>query len=185
MRLRICGLLVLAGAAVSSSAGAQATSWLYMGGGSSISRASSSADTSSSARNVRSLVQLDVGLGVPADQSFVWGGIATMQLHGNDNIDLGFLARGTTGGYARGDYGLGFDIGVVRRLWAESKTTALIANLVFGGPWGLTLSAGATVAGRQDSTLQVSLGIDFARLTVHRTSGLNWFPNPLPSPAIR
>lgn len=175
---------MVAGTAISGTAAAQATSWMYAGGGSSIAKSTVAEPdgNTSSAVDIRSLLHVDVGLGVAANRNFVWGGLARMQLHGPDLLDLGLLARGTTGGFARGDYGAGADIGVVRRWWDQSST-ALTANLLFGAPWGLTVVAGATLGRHDERTFQLSIGLDFARLTVHRQSGLNWFPNPLPSPA--
>lgn len=199
MRLKLSGLIVAAGVATSSTSFAQATSWLYAGGGISLAEEleenSPNSDESEQSATSRlksashSLLQLDVGLGVPANRAFVWGGLARMLVHGDAGVDLGFVVRGTTGEFARGGFGVGVDVGVLRRWWAHGSTAAT-ASLVLGAPWGITASAGATfpIGGNelesQERTLQISLGIDFARLTVHRTTGLNWFPNPLPAPAL-
>ncbi len=154
-------------------AAAQATSWMYLGGG--------SGSLKSDEARTRGLVQIDAGLGVPADRAIVWGALFRLQPYWDSGIDLGLVGRAVTRGYARGEFGLGLDVGVMQRWWGESSTS-LTANLVLGGPWGIAVNGGVSYGGEQSQTLFATIGIDFARLTVHRHSGLNWFQNPMRSP---
>lgn len=154
-------------------AAAQVTSWLYVGGGGGVLEAGE--------REEYPLVQLDTGLGSTADVPIVVGAIARVQGYVGGGADLGALARVVSRGYAKGDFGLGVDLGVNQRLWGE-KTTQLAGNLVLGAPWGVTCIAGAALGAEERRGFFVSLGVDFARLTVHRHTGLDWFPNPMRSP---
>ena len=97
-------------------------------------------------------------------------------------VDVTVLARGVTRGFARGGFGLGLDVGAYQRWWG-SQSTGVTGNLVLGAPWGLTLLGGASIGTGEQKLYFASLGIDFARLTVHRHSGLDWFPNPMRVPA--
>lgn len=152
---------------------AQATSWLYLGGGAGVV---DRGDT-----DTKPLIQLDTGLGTHARSNLVWGGLLRMQAFAGGGVDLGITSRVVSGGYARGDFGAGLDLGVVQRWWGRSATGAT-ASAVLGSPWGLSLSVGGTLAQGGQRTLFLSLGIDFARLTVHRHTGLSWMPNPMRSP---
>jgi hypothetical protein len=60
-----------------------------------------------------------------------------------------------------------------------------VARLVLGAPLGLTASIGGALGSNDHRTLTATIGIDFARLTVHRQSLLNWWPNPSPADTAR
>ena len=49
---------------------------------------------------------------------------------------------------------------------------------MLGAPWGITLSLGGGLGTNDARQYGATLGVDFARLTVYRLSGENWFPNP-------
>jgi hypothetical protein len=52
---------------------------------------------------------------------------------------------------------------------------------VLGAPWGLTLRGEAGYGPSEDARMfGIVLGVDFARLTVFRTVGEDWYPNPFP-----
>lgn len=155
---------------LSSLANAQATSWLYLGAGT--VRADDQPGKLS--------VQLDTGLGTRADRLIVVGGLARVAWYESTGTALGLMLRGTSGGFSRGGFGVGADVGLHQPLWGERRSQ-LLANLVLGAPWGLTLTMGSTMSG-EPRTQFASLGFDFARLTVHRHTGTEWFPNPKPSP---
>jgi hypothetical protein len=155
---------------------AQATSWLYLGGGAGVIEPSDQ-----DARDRFPLVQIDTGLGSSATHPIVAGGILRVKGYVGGGLDLGALARMTSKGYARGDFGLGLDVGLNQRLWGV-KTTELTGDIVLGAPWGLTAVAGAEIGAHDRKGFFVSLGFDFARLTVHRNVGLTWFANPMRSP---
>lgn len=152
---------------------AQATSWLYVGGGAGV--------VDDDARDTRSLLQLDTGLGTSARHALVAGGIFRVQGYLSEGADLALAGRLVTRGFVVGGFGLGVDAGVYRRWWGEGST-GFTGNLVLGAPWGLTLLGGASVGSGDQRLYFASLGIDLARLTVHRHHGLDWFANPMRSP---
>jgi len=154
-------------------AAAQASSWLYVGGGAGV--------IDQGQRQTRAALQLDAGLGSAATHPIVLGALFRGQAYFGSGVDLALVARAVSRGFARGDWGLGLDLGIYQRWWGVDSTGA-IGNLVLGGPWGLTLLGGATLDKDDQRLYFASLGIDLARLTVHRHSGLNWFANPMRSP---
>jgi hypothetical protein len=79
--------------------------------------------------------------------------------------------------YARGNFGLGLDLGPEYHFGDNSGTQGA-ARLLLGAPWGITATAGGSYSVDDVKTFTFTLGFDFARLTVHRETGLNWFPNP-------
>ncbi|MEO8183330.1 MAG: hypothetical protein ABI895_31235 [Deltaproteobacteria bacterium] len=180
--MRARGLLLplclsLAGFAAASlaprRAAAQATSWLYVGGGTGV--------VDQGERQTRPALQLDTGLGSPATHPLVLGALFRAQAYFGSGVDLALVARGVSRGFARGELGVGLDVGVYQRWWG-ADSTGVIGNLVLGGPWGLTLLGGATLGSGDQRLYFASVGIDLARLTVHRHSGLGWFANPMRVP---
>jgi hypothetical protein len=87
------------------------------------------------------------------------------------------MARGATRGFVQGGFGLALDVGGYERLWGQ-KSSGGIAALSLGAPWGLTLSATGGMGTHDTRFASVTLGIDFARLTIYRTTGTRWFMNP-------
>jgi hypothetical protein len=165
--------LVLGLLALPRSAAAQASSWLYVGGGAGrVERA----DTES-----LSLVQVDAGLGTSSRRPIVVGGLFRLQGYLGGGADLGVVARLCNSSFVQGGFGVGLDAGVYQRWWGPDST-GLAGNLVLGAPWGITLVGGATLGTDDQRVYFASLGIDFARLTVHRHTGLDWFGNPMRSP---
>ena len=152
----------------SEPARAQATSWLYVG-----------VDTGES--KVRAALQVDTGLGTSARHALVLGGMFRGQGYFGSGLDLGGAARLVTRGFARGDFGAGIDAGAFWRFWGD-QGVGFAGNLTLGAPWGLTLLGGASLGPDDQRIYYVSLGIDLARLTVHRHTGLEWFENPMRSP---
>lgn len=157
----------------SSTASAQATSWLYVGGGAGVFEGDE--------QERRSVLQLDTGLGTSAKHPLVVGGIFRLQGYFGGGADLGLGARVVTRGFALGGFGAGIDAGAYQRWWG-AESTGFTGNLVLGAPWGITLLGGASVGSGDQQVYFASLGIDLARLTVHRHSGLDYFANPMRSP---
>lgn len=154
-------------------AAAQATSWLYVGGGTGV--------VDRGERQTRPALQLDTGLGSSATHPLVLGALFRGQAYFGSGVDLALVARGVSRGFARGELGVGLDVGVYQRWWGPDST-GVIGNLVLGGPWGLTLLGGGTLGSGDQRLYFASLGIDLARLTVHRHGGLSWFANPMRVP---
>jgi hypothetical protein len=165
--------LALALLTAPATAGAQATSWLYVGGGAGV--------VDRDEQETRSALQLDTGLGTSAEHPLVVGGIFRVQGYFGAGADLAAAARLVTRGFAIGGFGAGIDAGVYQRWWG-ADSTGFTGNLVLGAPWGITLLGGASVGSGDQRLYFASLGIDLARLTVHRHTGLDWFANPMRSP---
>jgi hypothetical protein len=157
----------------SPAAAAQASSWLYIGGGAGV--------LDQAERETRSTLQLDTGLGTSAEHPVVAGGIFRVQGYLGAGADLGALARVVTRDFVLGGFGGGIDAGVYQRWWGPGST-GFTGNLVLGAPWGITLLGGASIGSGDQRIYFASFGIDLARLTVHRHYGLDWFQNPMRSP---
>ncbi len=127
-------------------------------------------------------LSVDAGIGTPATSSFVWGAVFHGAGRFGHGLDLGGALRIATGSYARGDFGVGLDLGPEYR-FGDDRGAAGAARLILGAPWGISASAGGSYGADEVKVFMVTLGLDFARLTVHRDVGLGWFPNPQRSPA--
>lgn len=164
------GLILGAAVLLSSSpANADVSSWVYVGVGPGV------LDFDTAARR-RFVLELETGLGTPP-AALVFGGILRAQSFLQEGTDLALLARGATRGYVQGGFGLALDAGPYQRFWGEGSTGATVA-LGFGIPWGVVFRASAGLGSNDQRFAALTLGLDFARLTVYRTSGTNWFMNP-------
>ena len=94
--------------------------------------------------------------------------------------DLGLSLRTATKGFVLGDWGAALDLGGYDRLW-EGGSLGGQGSLVLGAPWGITLSLSGGMGTNDERHASAVIGIDFARLTVYRRSGENWFMNPYPA----
>lgn len=130
-------------------------------------------------RSVASL-EMEAGVGIPPTLPVVVGGLFHLETHFGQGSDLGLLARVATRDFVLGNWGAALDLGPYTRFWGRGSTGGL-AKVVIGAPWGLQLGLGGGVGSNDARFFGVTLGIDFARLTVFRTSGENWFPNPYPA----
>jgi hypothetical protein len=110
---------------------------------------------------------------------FVFGGLLNLQTLFGNGSDLGLLARSATRGFVLGTWGAALDLGGYLRFWGVNSQGAL-ASVVFGAPWGITLSANGGLGTNEARQFGVLVGVDFARLTVYRSTGHDWFPNPYP-----
>jgi hypothetical protein len=119
------------------------------------------------------------GMGSSPDKSFIGGGLLHVQTHFGRGTDLGLLGRFATQGFVIGSWGAALDVGGYARFWGLNSEGA-IGSLVLGAPWGITLSAGGGLGTNEARQFGVLLGVDFARLTVFRSTGTQWFPNPYP-----
>jgi hypothetical protein len=155
---------LLSGAA----ARADVSSWMYTGAGPGF------LDTGSDKRH--SVLELATGLGTPP-AAVVFGGLFRTQTFFERGTDLALLARFATRGYVQGGFGLALDAGGYQRFWGVGSSGGTAA-LGFGAPWGVTLSASGGLGSNDQRFFVATLGLDFARLTVYRTHGTNWFLNP-------
>jgi len=118
----------------------------------------------------------------------VVGGLLRSVTHFGLGTDLGLALRIATGGFARGQFGLALDAGMVARWWNDGEFGRYPAQgvLTLGAPWGLGLAIGAQLAGVDDAPPArggfAIVEIDFLRLTVMRQGATDrtWF-NPAPA----
>lgn len=153
---------------------ADVSSWAFVGGG-----VSQLHQEALSSRTVGSM-RLHFGLGTDPSHPFVIGGLLSLEPHFGYGSDLAFLVRGATRGYVNGNMGLALDVGPYERFWGQGSAGGA-GTLWLGAPWGIALGLGGSVGSHEANGFSAILGIDFARLTVYRTAGTAWFPNPFPA----
>jgi hypothetical protein len=166
-----CGL-ACAALAVSPAVQADVSSWLFAGAGPSWHRVSGKMELAPS-------MLLETGFGTTPSNPVVLGWLADSQTHFGYGTDLGLSARLATRGFVQGDWGAALDLGGYARFWGVESFGGQGA-LVLGGPWGITLVVNGTRGSSDALSFSGVLGIDLLRLTVHRTSGQSWMPNPIP-----
>jgi hypothetical protein len=170
--IRVClslaaGLFIVA---LGGRARADVASWVSVAGG------PTAATSGGDLQWVPSL-RWNAGLGSPPQGPVVVGGGFDLTTHVGFGTDLGAVLRLATGAYARGAWGVALDLGGYHR-FARSSDGASGA-LTLGAPWGLFVATHGTYGTNDSMTLGLVVGLDFARLTAHRTSGQQWWPNPL------
>lgn len=130
-----------------------------------------------------SLMQIDLGMGTEAIGPVIFGGLFRVQPVFEHGADLALLGRVATTGFQTSTIGVAFDAGLYQRWWGYDST-GFLGEVVLGGPLGLQLSAMGSVGTHSTWGFGSALGIDLARLTVHRDHLLDWWPNPKPSDSI-
>jgi hypothetical protein len=153
---------------------ADVSSWAYVGSG------VSALEQKSLEHRIDPTLAIEAGIGLPPTSKLVVGGMFKLAALFGDGADLGLAVRVANRSFVTGGFGLALDAGPYRRFWGEGSTGGQAA-LVLGAPWGITLSLGGGLGTNDARLFGVTLGLDFARLTVHRLSGENWFPNPHPA----
>lgn len=167
--LGVCGAMAVAG-----HARADVSSWAYVGSG------ASALEQRGLKLKMDPTLAIETGVGTAPSQRFIVGGMVKFQTFFGDGTDLGLALRVATQSFVTGKFGLALDAGGYRRFWGARSSGGQFA-LVFGAPWGITLSVGGGVGSHDARQIGATLGIDFARLTVYRLSGESWFPNPHPA----
>jgi hypothetical protein len=158
-----------------SGARADVSSWLFLGVGPSL------LDRPSVPREVVPSLQIDTGLGSSPGSPIAVGGLLRWHTRFGESTDFGLLLRTATGGYVRGDWGAAIDLGGYLRKGGDAAP-GLAGTLSLGAPWGITLNGDVTQGPNEARTFALVLGLDFARFTVYRSTGGNWWPNPYPAP---
>ena len=151
------------------SARADIYSWLAIGGGYGIERnpVHSSSDSAGA-------FSASLGVGSSPRKAIVVGGVFRTVTYFELGTDVGIAARFASGGFARGQWGGAFDLGVLARPWRDGQYGRYPLQGVFtiGAPWGLELGLGvqAVNLGGNPQTLGgfSVLEIDLLRLTVMR-----------------
>jgi len=171
--IRFLFLLPLSWCFVSSAAQAEPAAWLSVTAGPAWLR------DHGSDWGENGLLEVSSGLGSSPFQPLVFGGIIRTSTFIGSGTDLSLLARGTTRGYALGDWGGALDLGGYERFWGQASA-GFTGSLSLGAPFGIVAALGGQIGTGSTHGLTATLGFDFARLTVFRTSGENWWKNPFP-----
>jgi hypothetical protein len=129
-----------------------------------------------------------LGVGSSPLSSFVLGGLLRGQTFFGLGTDVGLAIRGSTGGFARGDWGVALDLGALWRPWGQGDfgQWPMQGVLTIGAPWGLQLALGTQISSVSGGTpaqgFSAALEIDLLRLTVTRQGATErWWPNPAPA----
>lgn len=163
---------------------ADVSSWFTAGGGYGVARNESQAEYSRA-----TALSFSIGVGTTPTSSVVVGGLLRTTTYFTLGTNLDLSARIATGGFARGQWGLAFDVGPGWRSWAQRADYGgfpLHAMVVGGAPWGLQLGVGANfldLGGGSGTRGAIALlEIDLLRLTVMRQGATDrWWENPSPA----
>jgi len=162
---------------------ADAATWCYVGGGGLVWRQGTSDFIAGGAVNA------DVGMGTSPQAPFVIGGFGRLTgiIGDHTGADLGILVRGATGSFARGTWGIAVDAGGFARFWGPGHA-GFTGGLTLGAPLGVSLTMQVMYGAPFDTTkagdllgFGGTLGIDFARLLIHREQLEDRWPNPRPA----
>lgn len=156
---------------VGAEARADVASWMFAGGGSSLTANGEGPLGSQPA------LQFETGVGTLPRSGFSFGGLMRLQSHLGDGSDVALFLRSASSGYIRGDWGIGLDVGGFQRWWGVGSSGALAA-IVLGAPWGISASIGGGVGSNDTRVMSAVVGLDLARLTAYRRTGLSFWPNP-------
>jgi hypothetical protein len=168
----------------SSDARADVSSWFTGGGGYGYQHGDAR-----DAYDRAAALTFSIGVGSTPTSGVVVGGLLRTTTYFSLGTDLDLSARIATGGFARGQWGLAFDVGPGWRSWGEAATYGrfpLHAMVLGGGPWGLQLGVGAdfwNIGGEPYARGAVALlELDLLRLTVMRQGATDrWWENPSPA----
>jgi hypothetical protein len=173
-----CPLVVLA-----APARADVTAWFAVGGGGAAQLAQGA-----TTRDAAGTLTYSFGVGSTPLAPLVLGVIYRGTTMFGLGTDLGAGLRLATGGFARGNWGVAIDAGVVWRTWGSGTygDSPLQGVLTLGAPWGLQLAGGTQLFsldhGVSAQGFFAALEIDLLRLTVMRRGFTErWWPNPNPA----
>ena len=126
---RVVAPLVAAGLLLAAApARAEVSSWLAVGGGYGFER-NAVADSTRRA----TAFTTTLGVGSSPLNRFVVGGVFRTMTHFTLGTDISLGPRFATGGFARGDWGLAVDAGVVGRFWKRGDYGRLPLQIVVSG----------------------------------------------------
>lgn len=125
------------------------------------------------------VLMLEAGVGLPDRYPIVVGGLfrVTPMFSAGTGADMAWLARVCTRGYQVGGFGLSVDAGAYARVWG-TPSQGFAGSISLGAPLGLTLSFHTMVGSDELLAFGGSISIDLLRLTLHRGTLLQWWPNP-------
>jgi hypothetical protein len=181
--------LALALAVFPAVAHAEPTSWFSVGGGYALER-----NTVTKAYDNTFAVDGAVGIGTPATQPVVVGGVFRTVGYVNFGADMSLSLRIAMQSYCVGDFGLALDLGVGARLWGNGQygNYPLHGAVIAGVPFGFQLVVGADGWDVSEQTARTksawggfaALEFDFLRLTTMRNgNSTKIWSNPSPANA--
>jgi hypothetical protein len=167
-----------------SEARADVSSWFTVGGGYGLQHGKER-----DAYDRATALSFSVGVGTNPLGSLVVGGLVRSTTYFSLGTDVNLSVRVATGGFARGQWGLAFDVGPGWRGWKLATNYGhfpLHAMVVAGAPFGLQLGLGAdflSLDGGPGARGAVALlEIDLLRLTVMRQGATDrYWENPSPA----
>jgi hypothetical protein len=185
MRRSISLLAFCALAACPAVAHADASSWMFVGGGVVASRMAAEVGTAVAGEDRSKLdptgaMTFDIGVGTSPDGPIIVGGLFKITPFFGSGTDFGFSLRGAMHSFQAGDFGLALDLGGYARYW-DAGSVGGTAAVVLGAPLGLQLSLQGLMGTNDALGIGAIAGIDFLRLTTQRQSLLRWWPNPSPA----
>jgi hypothetical protein len=163
------------------SAGAEPSSWLSLGGGYGFQH-----DGYYGGTDKAGVFTGAIGVGSSSKNDVVVGGVFRTNVFFQLGTDISLSARVASGSFARGDWGVAFDLGVAGRFWRNQDYGhfPLQGMAILGAPWGLQLGVGADLWDVTGDTPKARGGfavieIDLLRLTAMRSgASTKWWPNP-------
>lgn len=157
---------------VAAPAHADVSSWLFVGSG-------ATHIWQGDQLKLRPNLLVEAGIGTPATHPWSVGMMYKFQPIFSHGLDLDLALRIASRSFTTGGWGVAMDFGGYQRFIRESR--GLEGSLILGAPWGITLRATGGFGTEDQQHASVILGIDLARLTVHRISGQNWWKNSVPA----
>jgi len=190
----VATLLALGLVALARPAAAEPSAWLSGGGGvgllahgSSLGADGVALPNGVSGSDTRPVMSFTLGVGTTPAARFAVGGVLRLTTTFDLGTDVSIGPRFATGGFARGDFGLAFDLGVAFRTYKDGiyGRVPLQAVALFGVPFGLQFGLGVQALSLDGGTQAAGgfalLEIDVLRLTVLRQgSSTNLWENPSP-----
>jgi hypothetical protein len=122
---------------------------------------------------------IEAGVGMPERFPVIVGGLfrITPLLSSGTGVDMAWLARVCTRGFQVGGFGLAADVGIYARTWG-TPSQGFAGTLSLGAPLGFSLSFHAMAGSDDLLAFGGSISLDLLRLTLHRETLLEWWPNP-------
>lgn len=187
------------GAAVlgSSSAHAEPSAWVALGGGVLAWRVprevtpATAADLNNNVAAVPAVyaegttfridptMRIEAGIGMPDRYPVIVGGVFRVSplLASNTGADMAWLVRACNRSFQVGGFGVALDVGVYARTWGV-RSTGFEGSLTVGAPLGIAASFNFMMGTNTVMGFGGVVSLDLLRLTLYRKTFLNWWPNP-------
>lgn len=175
MRTIACCLAALASTAVLAApapARADASTWVFLGGGALMWKQSHDQSF-----NPGGTMVIDGGVGTTPDAPVIFGGLMRVQPIFNGGVDVSLLTRVATRGFQIGGFGVAVDLGFYGRAWG-SQSIGFHGSASLGLPLGFTLMVQTLTGTDKAISVGAVAGLDLLRLTLYRQTLLKWWQNP-------